>query len=253
MGSGISKSSLKPAVPRISPLTAQLKSWDYLSTMIGHWISDAEWEAYPGPGPALPKCRRNRHLAIHAPSSHRSESSTNCQFSTISTHSRFPRQFDLIYTALVFQHVPAQQSIRRYIAEFMRVLKTGGLLVMQLPNHVPLRRRLQAVLGSTGGLGLRVFPNGCCTGSWAFIRSRWFSFLEGDVVSIIESGGGTALQIVADHRAGPHISDRLYYASKTGCWFPGSSPPSSRGPIKTALFITPADIWVPVGDVCAPG
>lgn len=143
---------------------------------------------------------------------------TNCRFLLNDSDSLpFPSgQFDLIYTALVLQHVPAQQSIRRYIAEFVRVLKTGGLLVMQLPNHVPLRRRLQARpriygwLRSAGlseqllyrRLGLHPIP---------------MNFLpESDVISIIESGGGTTLRIVPDHRAGPHISDRLYYASKNG-------------------------------------
>ena len=119
----------------------------------------------------------------------------NCQFVFNDSDSLpFPSgQFDLIYTALVLQHVPVQKSIRRYIAEFVRVLKPGGLLVMQVPNHVPLRRRLQARpriyswLRSAGlserllyrKLGLHPIP---------------MNFLpESDVVAIIESGGGKAL------------------------------------------------------------
>lgn len=141
---------------------------------------------------------------------------TNCQFLLNDSESLpFPsEQFDLIYTALVLQHVPAQESIRRYIAEFVRVLKTGGLLVMQLPNHVPLCSRLQARprmyawLRSAGlseqllykRLGLHPIP---------------MNFLpESDVVSIVESGGGKTVQILADHRTGPHIPDRTYYVSK---------------------------------------
>jgi SAM-dependent methyltransferase len=124
-------------------------------------------------------------------------------------------QFDLIYTALVLQHVPTQQSIRRYIAEFVRVLNVGGLLVMQLPSHVPLRSRLQArpriyaLLRSAGiseqllykRMGLHPIP---------------MNFLpEREVVSIVESGGGSTLQIVADQRAGVHIPGRTYYVSKS--------------------------------------
>ncbi len=140
----------------------------------------------------------------------------NCQFVHNDSDSLpFPSEkFDLIYTALVLQHVPSQESIRRYIAEFVRVLKVGGLLVMQVPNHVPLRRRVQARariyswLRSAGlseqllykRLGLHPIP---------------MNFLpESDVVSIIESGGATALQIVPDQRAGPHIAGRTYYVSK---------------------------------------
>jgi len=141
----------------------------------------------------------------------------NCQFLLNDSDSLpFPSaKFDLIYTALVLQHVPSQESIRRYIAEFVRVLRGGGLLVMQLPNHVPLRRRLQARpriytwLRSAGfseqllykKLGLHPIP---------------MNFLpESEVVSIIESGGGTVLQTMVDERAGPYISGRLYYASKS--------------------------------------
>jgi SAM-dependent methyltransferase len=140
----------------------------------------------------------------------------NCQFLQNDSESLpFPsEQFDFIYSALVLQHVPSQGAIRRYIAEFVRVLTDGGLLVMQIPDYVPLRHRLQARprlyswLRSAGlseqllyrKLGLHPIP---------------MNFLpESDVVSIIEAGGGTTLQITADQRAGPHISDRTYYASK---------------------------------------
>ncbi|HEY6766462.1 MAG TPA: class I SAM-dependent methyltransferase [Candidatus Sulfotelmatobacter sp.] len=152
----------------------------------------------------------NRARALNPPA--------NCEFLLNDSDSLpFPSgRFDLIYTALVLQHVPTQESIRRYIAEFVRVLKAGGLLVMQLPSYVPLRRRLQArprmyaLLRSAGvseqllyrGLGLHPIP---------------MNFLpESDVVSIIESGGGTILEIAADQRAGPHIPCRVYYASKNG-------------------------------------
>lgn len=143
-------------------------------------------------------------------------SCANCQFLLNDSESLpFPTgQFDLIYTALVLQHVPSQESIRRYISEFVRVLNTGGLLVMQLPSHVPLRRRLQARprlyswLRSVGlserllyrKLGLHPIPMN-------FLPQR-------EVVSSIESGGGTILEITADQRTGPHILDRTYYASK---------------------------------------
>jgi SAM-dependent methyltransferase len=123
-------------------------------------------------------------------------------------------QFDLVYTAIVLQHVPQQKLIRQYIAEFVRVLKHGGLLVMQLPNRIPWRRRLQArprlyswlrAMGVSEQtlyrqLGLHPIP------------MRYLP--ESDVISIVESGGGRILQIVADQRAGPYISSRTYYALK---------------------------------------
>jgi SAM-dependent methyltransferase len=140
----------------------------------------------------------------------------NCRFVLNDSDSLpFPAsQFDLIYTALVLQHVPDKDSIRRYIAEFVRCLKAGGLLVMQLPNHVPLRRRLQArpriySFLRSAGLSEQVLYNKLN------LHPIPMNFLpENEVVSIIEAGGGRTLQISADHRAGPHITARNYYASK---------------------------------------
>ena len=140
----------------------------------------------------------------------------NCQF-LVNASETLPflsGQFDLVYTAIVLQHVPEQKLIRNYIAEFMRVLKLGGLLAMQLPNHIPFRSRLQARprlyswLRTIGVSEQRLY------GSWGLHPIPMRFLPEKEVVSIIESGGGSMLQIVEDQRAGPHISSRTYYAIK---------------------------------------
>jgi len=140
----------------------------------------------------------------------------NCRFVLNDSDSLpFPSgQFDLIYTALVLQHVPDKESIRRYIAEFVRVLKAGGLLVMQLPNYVPLRRRLQARPRIYGWLRSAGLPEKVLYNKLGLHPIPMNFLPENEVVSIIKAGGGTTLQISADHRAGPHISARNYYASK---------------------------------------
>ncbi len=51
--------------------------------------------------------------------------------------------FDFLFTVLVLQHLPTKQAILRYISEFIRVAKENGVVVFQLPNEVPLRRRIQ--------------------------------------------------------------------------------------------------------------
>jgi SAM-dependent methyltransferase len=51
--------------------------------------------------------------------------------------------FDLVYSNIVLQHLPDVRLIEAYIAEFIRILTTGGLLVFQLPSHIPWRNRLQ--------------------------------------------------------------------------------------------------------------
>src|ERR1017187_2030454 len=56
----------------------------------------------------------------------------------------FPDQhFDMVFTTLVLQHLPERSMIYSYVAEFLRTLKKGGLLVFQLPNYIPLRNRVQ--------------------------------------------------------------------------------------------------------------
>lgn len=66
------------------------------------------------------------------------------------------RSFDFVFSTLVLQHLPTQNMILNYIAEFIRVANDGGVVVFQLPMRVPLRRRLQlrrrvwATLASVG-------------------------------------------------------------------------------------------------------
>ena len=52
---------------------------------------------------------------------------------------------DLVFTHLVLQHLPGRGPILRYVAELVRVLSEQGLLVFQLPSHIPLIRRLQPI------------------------------------------------------------------------------------------------------------
>lgn len=43
--------------------------------------------------------------------------------------------FDFIYSRIVLQHIPPDAA-RKYVAEFVRTLKPGGLLVFQLPSKL---------------------------------------------------------------------------------------------------------------------
>lgn len=70
----------------------------------------------------------------------------NCHFclNTVDNLRIFPNDsFDMIYTNLVLQHIPHREIIKSYIKDFVRTLKPDGLLVFQLPSHIPLRRRAQ--------------------------------------------------------------------------------------------------------------
>jgi SAM-dependent methyltransferase len=51
--------------------------------------------------------------------------------------------FDFVFTVLVLQHLSKKRTILGYIGEFIRVAKDNGVIVFQLPNEVPFRRRMQ--------------------------------------------------------------------------------------------------------------
>jgi len=44
-------------------------------------------------------------------------------------------RFDFIYSRIVLQHIPPENT-KQYVAEFMRILKPGGLLAFQLPGEL---------------------------------------------------------------------------------------------------------------------
>jgi SAM-dependent methyltransferase len=52
------------------------------------------------------------------------------------------RSFDFIFSVLVLQHLP-RKMILGYVSEFIRVAKNDGVIVFQLPNELPFRRRIQ--------------------------------------------------------------------------------------------------------------
>ena len=70
--------------------------------------------------------------------------------------------FGFIYTSIVLQHVKSKH-VKNYLAEFLRVLKPGGILVFQIAdshlririqrfrNFVGLRRRCNRLTGRNGG------------------------------------------------------------------------------------------------------
>lgn len=68
-----------------------------------------------------------------------------CEFiATAATTLPFPdKSFDFVFSVLVLQHIPRKSMILRYIAEFIRVAKDSGIVVFQLTNELPLRRRIQ--------------------------------------------------------------------------------------------------------------
>jgi ubiquinone/menaquinone biosynthesis C-methylase UbiE len=59
----------------------------------------------------------------------------------------FPdNSFDLVYSNIVLQHIEPKFS-KNYIAEFIRVVKKGGLIAFQLPSHRKQRGGIVSRIG----------------------------------------------------------------------------------------------------------
>jgi ubiquinone/menaquinone biosynthesis C-methylase UbiE len=126
-------------------------------------------------------------------------------------------EFDLVYSAIVLQHVPDRRAIESYIAEFCRILRPGGLAVFQLPSRIPAlfrlqwRRRLYIALRR---LGLRA--------PFLYRRLRLLpiamSFIpEADVVRLVESRGARVLDIDTESAQGrmtAGLRSSTYYVTR---------------------------------------
>jgi SAM-dependent methyltransferase len=123
--------------------------------------------------------------------------------------------FDLVNTRIVLQHLPDRAMILGYVAEFLRVLRPGGLLVFQLPSALPLPLRLQPrrnVYLALRRLGLRprflywrlgLHPN------------RMVAIPKPDVVEFLEAHGARVLDVVTRRDPDVHLfEESVYYVAK---------------------------------------
>jgi SAM-dependent methyltransferase len=123
--------------------------------------------------------------------------------------------FDLVNTRIVLQHLPDRSMILGYVAEFLRVLRPGGLLVFQLPSALPLPLRLQPrrnVYLLLRRLGLRprflywrlgLHPN------------RMVAIPKPDVVEFLEAHGARVLDVVTRRDPDVHLfEESVYYVAR---------------------------------------
>jgi SAM-dependent methyltransferase len=118
--------------------------------------------------------------------------------------------FDLIYSNIVLQHLPSVRLIESYIAEFIRTLTTDGLLVFQLPRHIPWKHRIQPrrrmyrllrALGASEDFLLR---------SLKLTPMRMNFVPEAKVRNLIDAAGGKVLSI----ERGDSAIDQVYYVTR---------------------------------------
>jgi SAM-dependent methyltransferase len=122
------------------------------------------------------------------------------------------REFDLVCSLITLQHVSDPAAIERYIADLIRVTRTGGVTVFQLPSHVPRRvraqprRQLYRLARTVGVPAGRLYGLGLYSMALTAIpRDR--------VERLIAGSGAELLAAAADGRTGSDaIPSLVYYA-----------------------------------------
>jgi SAM-dependent methyltransferase len=123
---------------------------------------------------------------------------------------------DFIYSTLVLQHQPDRASVARIVTDMVRVLAPGGLLVFQMPLHLPWRNRLQLrrrayrVLRSVG------MPHTFLYQRLKLNPIRMISLPQAEVEDVIQKAGGLLVRV--EHSvflAGKkEFADGIYFCSK---------------------------------------
>lgn len=122
--------------------------------------------------------------------------------------------FDLVYSWAVLQHIADRDLALRLVAEFVRVLRPGGLLIFSAMHNIQLlyrlqpRRRLYALLRAVGVSDnvlyhrLKLYPQ-----EVHFIP-------RGQVVSQLQALGAQVLEVTSDVQPSAPHQVRVYYATK---------------------------------------
>ena len=118
--------------------------------------------------------------------------------------------FDFVYSSLVLQHLPDREAVEVYLAEFLRVVRTDGIVVFQLPAALGLRQRLQPrrrIYRLLRGLGLG--PQ--ALRGLSLHPIRLLAIPEPETRALLERHGGTVERVTSEEAKG--ISSRRYYAT----------------------------------------
>jgi len=116
------------------------------------------------------------------------------------------RSADLIYSSITLQHVVPALA-RRYIREFFRVVRPGGLVIFQLPCRP--RSVLWHAIKSVAPVGVANMIWRLRTGSPEAMET--YSMAEKKVVDLVEESGGAILSVEENQNGPPGWQSRKYF------------------------------------------
>ncbi|MBI3183719.1 MAG: class I SAM-dependent methyltransferase [Myxococcales bacterium] len=155
-----------------------------------------------------PMLARARALASDRP---------NCRF--IVNHAAdlklYPdRHFDLVYSNRVLQHLPGPAPMRAYLRELARVVAAEGLLVVQVPTWLSLRRRLQLRRRAYRLLRCLGVSEGVLLGSLALHPMRMCALPETEVREALGAAGCAVIAVESEAGHQPGIESRCFFAHR---------------------------------------
>jgi SAM-dependent methyltransferase len=145
---------------------------------------------------------------------------SNCEFvhnPSPDLHRFEDRSFDFVYSNITLQHI-APELTEVYLAEFIRVLSDGGVLLFQLPAG----RRDEGAEWDRRGIGrkLRHLARSPLRGSRLAVDTLLGRTMEMHwiprpaVVATLESAGGRVLDVQANESAGPDFESYRYAVAR---------------------------------------
>jgi SAM-dependent methyltransferase len=129
----------------------------------------------------------------------------NCRFAVLDGTDLSPLDtgsFDLVVSLIVLQHIPSFDVKARYIEEFVRVLRPGGLAAFQLPSHIPLRHRMQPRPRLYGTLRRAGVPPARLYSRLHLHPIRMSFVTQSRVLQLIERAGGRVLDVREEQTVG---------------------------------------------------
>lgn len=116
--------------------------------------------------------------------------------------------FDFIYSNIVLQHMEPRYS-KKYLSEFIRVLKVGGIAIFQIPSEEKKPKSMKQSVGSRIRRRLRSIIRGSTKQS---IQKKPVMEMYGiktkEVVSVVAANGAKVLDIADDQSTNKWISYR---------------------------------------------
>jgi hypothetical protein len=116
---------------------------------------------------------------------------------------------------MVLQHQPDRKHVAGLIKGMMRVLAPGGLLVFQMPLHIPWRNRLQLRRRAYRLLRTLGFSHTFAYERLKLNPIRMLSLPQSEVESIVNAAHGSVLRVEhTDKFTNPLISG-IYFCTKS--------------------------------------